>query len=385
MRNPRVFDAAVAVVVTALVQQSVWFSQEPDETFEDRPFSSPLMLLVTCSLFWRRRTPLAVAAVVSGGLLAQTIVTGTFTQAAPVALCQGVALYSLGAYTTARRALVGAVLIGLEIQLKSAIAEPSQADESSFVAFFWWLLVLTLVGLGMLVRSRRRASDLQRNAAALEAGRVAHARAAVDEERRRIARELHDVVSHNVSASILQAEAAEELLKTQPERAGAALHSIQSMGRDALGEMRRMLGIMRDDDGGSPAAPQPRLSDVPALVERARETGLLIEFSVEGDVRDVAPGIELSAYRIVQEALTNVRKHAGDADAHVRLRYDERQLEVQVEDNGDGGVAADNGTGHGLIGMRERVEFFGGDFAAGPRAGRGFRVTAHFPIAAGDR
>jgi signal transduction histidine kinase len=343
------------------------------------------MLLVTGSLFWRRRAPLAVAAVVAGGLLAQTIVTGTFTQAAPVALCQGVALYSLGAYTTARRALVGAALIGLEIQLKSVIAEPTQTDDSPFVALFWWLLVLTLVGLGMLVRSRRRAGDLQRDAAALEAGRAEHARAAVDEERRRIARELHDVVSHNVSATILQAEAAEELLKTQPERAGAALHSIQSMGREALGEMRRMLGIIRADNGGSPAAPQPRLSDLPALVERVRATGLPVELSIEGPVCDVAPGIELSAYRIVQEALTNVRKHAGDANAQVGLRYSETELEVQIDDDGDGVAAADDGTGHGLIGMRERVEFFGGDFSAGRRARRGFRVTARFPIATGER
>lgn len=378
------FDAATALLVTALVQQGVWFSDQPDETFEDKPFSSPLMVLVTASLFWRRRAPLAVAAVVAGGLAAQTIVTGTFTQVPATALCQGVVLYSLGAYATSRRALIGAALIGLEIQLKSVIAEPTATDDSPFVALFWWLLILTIVGLGMLARSRRRAGDLQRDAAALEAERVVHARAAVDEERRRIARELHDVVSHNVSATILQAEAAEELLKTQPERAGAALQSIQSMGREALGEMRRMLGIMRADNGGSPATPQPRLSDLPALVERARNTGLSIKFSVEGAVCDVPPGIELSVYRIVQEALTNVRKHAGAASAQVWLRYGETQLEVQIADDGHG-VAANDGTGHGLIGMRERVEFFSGEFTSGPRAGRGFSVTARFPIAARER
>jgi signal transduction histidine kinase len=326
-----------------------------------------------------------VAAVTAGGLLAQTIITGTFTQTPATALCQGGGLYSLGAYATARRALAGALLIGLELQLKSVIATPTAPDEGPFVALFWWLLVFTLVGLGLLVRSRRRAGDLQRDAALLEAERAAHAREAVAEERRRIARELHDVVSHNVSATILQAEAAEELLKTQPERAGVALHSIQGLGREALGEMRRMLGIIRADNGGAPAAPQPRLADIPALIDRTRDSGLSVELVIEGTPSDLAPGIELSAYRIIQEALTNVLKHAASASVQVRLGYSEHQLEVQISDDSEGAAATDDGTGHGLIGMRERVEFFGGDFAAGPRSGGGFGVAARFPIAAGDR
>jgi signal transduction histidine kinase len=379
--SARTIDAVIAAAVGAIVQQNVWFWEGADETFADRQFSSPIMLLATASLFWRRRAPLAVAAAVASALLAQTAASGTFTQTPGTALLAGVALYSLGAHTSVHQAAAGAVLVGAAIQLKGVIAAPTQSDESPFVFLFWWLLVLSTVGLGTLVRSRRRAARLQASAASLEAERAAHAREAVAEERRRIARELHDVVSHNVSASILQAEAAEELLKTDPDRAGAALQSIQGMGREALGEMRRMLGIIRADNGGAPSEPQPRLSDLPALIERTRDSGLVAELRTEGTPFELAPGIELSAYRIVQEALTNVRKHAGHAHVSVCVEYREGSLGVRIGDDGRGGAAADHGSGHGLIGMRERVEFFGGDFTAGPGAAGGFEVRAVFPLA----
>ena len=215
---------------------------------------------------------------------------------------------------------------------------------------------------------------------AREAEREQHARAAVAEERERIARELHDVVSHNVSASVLQAGAAEELLRRDPERVGEALQSIQDMGREALGEMRRMLGILRTEQGDVPAPPQPRLADLKPMVERANESGLDVSLVVEGPVSDLPPGIELSSYRIVQESLTNVAKHAGPCRVVVTTRYLPDWLEVEVTDDGRGAAAIDSGIGHGLVGMRERVDFFGGKLDVGPGESGGFTVRARFPV-----
>jgi signal transduction histidine kinase len=242
----------------------------------------------------------------------------------------------------------------------------------------------SVVGLGMLVRTVRRSRAQQQLVQAREVEREQHAREAVAEERERIARELHDVVSHNVSASVLQAGAAEELLGKDPERVGEALQSIQEMGREALGEMRRMLGILRAENGEAPAPPQPRLSDLAQLVERARESGLDVTAVVEGDVVDLAPGVELSSYRIVQECLTNVTKHAGPCRAVVTTRYLPGWLEVEVKDDGRGAGATDSGLGHGLVGMRERVDFFGGTLEAGALPSGGFAVRARFPVQNGS-
>ena len=376
---PTRVDAAIALGTTALMIVAVWTGTAPDERFSDKPVSTLLLLPVGLSLAFRRHAPFVVAFVVATGHLLETAVTGTFSQTPALALCIAITLYSLGAHTTLRKALIGGGLVAATLQLKGIIAEPSGPDESPFVALFWWLLCLSLVGLGVLVRSQRRSSDLQREAREHEAERTAHERAVVAEERQRIARELHDVVSHNVSATILQAGAAEELLKTDPERAGMALRSIQDMGREAIGEMRRMLGILRADGAPGPAPPQPRLSDLGALVERAGGSGIDARLVIEGDVAELAPGLELSAYRIVQEALTNVAKHAAASKVVVSVRYGESDLEVVVHDDGAGATVAD-GTGHGLVGIRERVELLGGELWNGPARNGGYTVRTRVPV-----
>jgi signal transduction histidine kinase len=179
---------------------------------------------------------------------------------------------------------------------------------------------------------------------------------------------------------VLQAGAAEELLRHDPERVGEALRSIQDMGREALGEMRRMLGILRSDHGDVPPPPQPRLADLKAMVERANESGLEVSLVVEGPVSPLPPGIELSSYRIVQESLTNAAKHAGPCRVVVTASYFPDRLEVEVTDDGRGAAAIDSGIGHGMVGMRERVDFFGGELDAGPAGGGGFTVRARFPL-----
>jgi signal transduction histidine kinase len=379
-QRTRVIDVLTVVVVTGLLLYGVWRGEGPDESFAEKPLSSVLLVPCGLALWWRRSRPVAVAGVYCAGLLAQAVATGVVAQSPGLALCGIVALYSLGAYATTWRALAGGLAMALALQLKSSILTESSPDASPFVWAFWNLLMVSVVGLGMLVRLARRSAAQDRQARIREAEREQHAQAAVAEERARIARELHDVVSHNVSASVLQAGAAEELLRREPERAAESLRSIQDMGREALGEMRRMLGILRPAHDGSPPAPQPRLSDLGALLERAHDTGLDAALVVEGPVVDLPPGIELSAYRIVQEALTNAAKHAGPCKVVVTTRYLGDRLEIDVTDDGRGAAAADPGTGHGLIGMGERVEFLGGTLEAGPGHEGGFTVCARFPV-----
>jgi signal transduction histidine kinase len=180
---------------------------------------------------------------------------------------------------------------------------------------------------------------------------------------------------------VIQAEAAEEVLDDQPERARQSLVRIQDSGREAMGEMRRLLGIIRGDDAAD-LAPQPRLTDIERLVDDARAAGLDATLAVEGTPRPLPPGVDLSAYRIVQEALTNVRKHAGrSAAATVLVRYADAALELEIADDGRGPEAR-NGGGHGLIGMRERAELFAGEFSAGPGEAGGFVVCARFALPA---
>ncbi len=201
--------------------------------------------------------------------------------------------------------------------------------------------------------------------------------ARVAEEQARIARELHDVIAHNVSVMVVQAAAANDVFDTRPEKAREALEAIESTGRSALAELRRLLGVVRGD--GAEFAPQPGLDGLDELVAQVRSAGLAVAISVEGAPRPLPAGIDLSAYRVVQEALTNTLKHAHASRADVALRYGEDTLDVEVRDDGSGNGNG-GGSGSGLIGMRERVVAFGGSLSTGPGAGGGFTVSARFPL-----
>ena len=237
-----------------------------------------------------------------------------------------------------------------------------------------WLFLGGVWLLGRWVRQRRqRTADLERHAADLEADRSALAREAVADERARIAREMHDAVAHSVSVMVLQAGAAEQVLATAPERARESLVTIQDTGREAIVELRRMLGLLRDPVADASLAPQPSVDRLDALLEQVRAAGLPVELTVEGEPRRLPPGIDRSAYRIVQEGLTNALKHAGPAHASVRLRYGERALELEVLDDGRGPAGASGG-GFGLLGMRERAALYGGVLAARERPGGGYAL-----------
>jgi signal transduction histidine kinase len=228
-------------------------------------------------------------------------------------------------------------------------------------------------------------TNLEDRAARLEAERDAQAQIAAAAERARIARELHDVVAHNVSVMVVQADGASYALGSDPDRARQALAAISATGRQALAEMRRMLGVLRrDEDGTEPGrAPLPGIGQLGELLEQARATGLAVSFTVEGVPQPLPDGAALAAYRIVQESLTNTRKHGGPrATAEVTLRYLEDALLLRIADDGRGAAAASDGAGHGLTGMRERVAVYGGWVQAGPRPSGGYHVAALLPLVA---
>lgn len=282
----------------------------------------------------------------------------------------------------------------------SQLRWPEQEDMPRSWAESLFLVVVMTVPfvlawvLGDSMRTRRAYFDqLEERAARLEREREAQSKVAVAAERARIARELHDVVAHNVSVMVVQADGAAYVMDAAPDQARQALETISGTGRQALAEMRRLLGVLRTGDAPETGeyVPQPDVEQIEDLIEQVRTAGLAVDFKVEGTPRSLPSGVELTAYRIVQEALTNTRKHGGpDAGASVRLVYFDDGLGLLVEDDGrgaahelyeDGGA---DGAGHGMIGMRERVGMVGGTLDAGPRPGGGFRISALLPLKAAD-
>jgi signal transduction histidine kinase len=264
----------------------------------------------------------------------------------------------------------------------------------------WSLVVVTVFQgipfalawvIGDSMRTRRAYyAELEERAGRLQREREAQSRAAVAAERARIARELHDVVAHNVSVMVVQADGAAYVLDTSPDQAKQALETISTTGRTALAEMRRLLGLLRSGDGGGEYVPQPGVDQLDELIEQVRSTGLPVRFEVMGEPQPLTSSLELTAYRVVQEALTNARKHGGaQVTATVRLAYRAGELDLLIEDDGRGAqrevyeTGGPDGLGHGLIGMRERVGMVSGTLDAGPRPGGGFRISVALPLTAG--
>lgn len=261
----------------------------------------------------------------------------------------------------------------------------SPDEDLPAVAFLGIMIIFgTAAVVGELVHQRRqRVRELEERAARAENERELLARQAVLDERARIARDLHDVVAHAMSVMVVQAGAAERLVEQSPDRARQSLANIQEAGRQALADMRRMLGVLRDEGGPVELSPQPSIEQVHQMVQRCIESGVPTELHVDGEPAIRAVGPEMTGYRVVQEALTNVVKHAGrPARAVVRITYRDGQMRVEVTDDGRGASTAtvERAVGHGLIGMRERVELYHGTLRVGPRPGGGFRVDATIPL-----
>ncbi|MFJ6464486.1 sensor histidine kinase [Streptomyces sp. NPDC091387] len=279
-------------------------------------------------------------------------------------------------------------------QLRWPNEEPGSWAQKGFIVVVMTVPFVLAWVLGDSMRTRRAYFDqLEERNARLEREREAQSKVAVAAERARIARELHDVVAHNVSVMVVQADGAAYVMDAAPDQARQALETISSTGRQALAEMRRLLGVLRTGDvrESGEYVPQPDVEQIEDLVDQVRQSGLAVDFKIEGTPRPLPSGVELTAYRIVQEALTNTRKHGGpNAGASVRLVYFDDGLGLLVEDDGrgaahelyeDGGA---DGAGHGMIGMRERVGMVGGTLDAGPRPGGGFRISALLPLKPAD-
>ncbi|GAB3644474.1 sensor histidine kinase [Streptomyces sparsus] len=343
----------------------------------------------------RRRHPEAMLLLATAAGLAQVAV-GVFAVVPDFAML--VIVFTVATRTVrwaSRYALVAAFVapsVGAFRFLVPESGGDSVADAFGIV-FLTLCFVLAWV-LGDSVRTRRAYYEqLEERAARLEREREAQSKVAVAAERARIARELHDVVAHNVSVMVVQADGAAYVLDSAPDQAKQALETIAGTGRQALAEMRRLLGVLRSGEGpqGGEYVPQPGVEQLADLVDQVRGAGLPVDFRIDGTPRPLPSGVELTAYRIVQEALTNTRKHGGpDAGAMVRLSYGDDELRLLAEDDGRGSQqelyaeGGADGQGHGLIGMRERVGMIGGTLSTGPRPGGGFRITAQLPLKGAD-
>src|SRR3954462_4418546 len=333
---------------------------------------------VALPLLARRRAPLLVLALVIALGYAGYARGASVGGSLQAWIVLNVALYSVAAHCERRRAIAGAVIVAAFVLVFEIpkLVEGGRVDDLAGE----WLFLGGVWLLGRGVRQRRqRTADLERQAADLEADRSALAREAVADERARIAREMHDAVAHSVSVMVLQAGAAEQVLATAPERARDSLVTIQDTGREAIVELRRMLGLLRDPVADASLAPPPSVERLDALLEQVRGAGLPVELTVEGEPRRLPPGIDRSAYRIVQQGLTIALQHAGPAHASGPPRYGERALELEVLDDGRG-PADGSGGGFGLLGMRERAALYGGVLAARERAGGGYALSARLPL-----
>jgi signal transduction histidine kinase len=330
-------------------------------------------LALTLPLAARRRYPLAVELIVGAVAVAMAgwLVDG-YEGVSPLIPVL------IAAYSTAVHARGRAALAGLAVALVVPGLIALVMGSTVWGDYVFPNLILGLGWLaGWLVRSRTElAARLHEEAVRAEDERELLAEIAVADERRRIARELHDIVAHSMSVMVVQAGGARRILDRDPARAADAAAQIERTGREALTEMRRLLGVLGVD---AERTPQPGMDQVGELVGRARAAGLPVELEVEGDRRRLPAGVDLTGYRIVQEALTNTMKHAASAPTSVRVRYGNDALELQIADRGTVAPRLDD-PGHGLIGMRERVRVVGGELHAGPRVGGGFDVRARLPL-----
>ena len=362
-QSSRLGDLALAVGLALLALAEIWWpggfvASGPIEG--NRVVLVPTALAMTLPLALRRRWPLATVLVVFGAAALQELLSTPPDGIAGVTATL-VASYSVAAYSERRPAIVG--LSGaLALSLSWGVGD----------AAFAGVLIGGAWGAGRIVRRQNLLLD------ALAREQEARERAAVADERARLARELHDVVAHSVSTMVVQAEAGEALLEHDPDRARDAFVSITSSGRQALGELRRMLGLLRSADTEPALGPQPGLAQLQALVEQMRGVGLPVELAIEGEPRRLPAGVDLSAYRIVQESLTNTLKHARPAHARVTVRYRSDDVELEVVDDGRGRANGSNG-GHGIPGMRERVRLYGGTLETGRGIEGGFAVRARLP------
>jgi len=369
--SPRVMDALIAGLLTAVLVGEMAWSEELTAT----------LLLMTCflgfALVWRRRFPTSVTLIVAISSVVIAHNGGASELFQPIALM--LCFFTLGQQSAVRGLkYLDAVLVIVAIPL---IALAPTGKSAAAILSIWMSTVVVPIAVGWIIESRTvLARKLRDEAARLAHEQREHAGQLAGQERVRIARELHDVIAHNVSVMVIQTQAARAAAARNIETANNALSAVERCGRESLAEMRRMIGVLRRDELKCDA---PGLAQLSTLVDHADVSGIPVELRVEGHPYRLLPDLDLVVFRIVQEALTNVIKHAGPAQATVHIRFTETSLELEISDTGRHkkplDVASD-GFGHGLIGMRERLAIYGGDMHAGRRSCGGFEVQVRIPI-----
>jgi signal transduction histidine kinase len=373
------FDALVLALIGIGLSGMALHHGEPNGPFGPFWFDILAFLAILTPLLLRRRFPFGAPAAVGvaaalTSFVDERLVPFDFTIF--VAGCAAVFLVGLlRERARAAAGLVVAVGVAALVVYRDPLSNADAAIVTSIIFGIIWTIAFAVS------RKFEEADEARERAARAEREREERARSAVTEERARIARELHDVVGHSVSVMTVQASAVRRLLLPEQKREREALLVVERTGREALAEMRRMVGVLRRPEEAPALAPQPSLEHVDKLVEQAREAGLPVELKIEGDPLPLSAGVDLTAYRLVQEGLTNALKHARAERAQVLVRYDDANIEVTVSDDGVGAGGGDgDGGGHGLVGVRERVAVYGGDLEAGPRPEGGFRLRAKLPV-----
>jgi signal transduction histidine kinase len=381
-----VLDAGIAIAGTTLTAIAAWGPPSVNGAVAGPLWlRAVLPLLIGAPLVMRRRAPLLMWTLIWAGISLQTLITGYQPQGPGVVFVLFVGSYSLAAHSSLRRALAGLAIMapGVTIYLharhtggQSLIVHDIVGGQLPGASLFFAGEILALWLAGLFVRARRQAASLAARNAALQR----QAERAVAAERARIARELHDIVTHHLSVVVLQAAGA----RAAGKPAAGTLEKIEHSGRQALTEMRRLLGILREPQEEPTLTPQPGIGELAALADNVRAAGLPVRLVVDGDHTALPAAADVSAYRIVQEALTNVLKHAGPAHAEVAIGCAADAVTIEIADDGAGIPAAGaQARGHGLAGMRERVAIFGGELLAGPQPGGGFAVRARLPLGDG--
>jgi len=360
-------DLALALAILGLGLAQI--ATDANLTSNDKFGAVAGLAVVAAALAVRTRYPLFPLGLLFLATLAQPW-TGRAGDAEIFGFVVLLSVYTAAAHTSGRRVWIGGAATFV-IAWVSLITDPDGVYLGGML--FFGVLFGAPWAFGRVIRRRRlREQQLERE--------KAEAEAAIADERVRIARELHDVVAHAISVIVLQARGGRKQLDAGPEQTRDALDAIETTASQALAEMRRLLGLLRETDDDVARTPQPTLARLDELVGQVRDAGLPVELVVHGTPHDLPPGVDLSAYRIVQEALTNALKHAGPATARVWVSYGESGLELEVADDGSGNGNGD-GTGHGLVGIRERVAVFGGEVDAGARPEGGYTVRARLPYA----
>jgi signal transduction histidine kinase len=368
-------DRLVAAGLVVLAQVELWATSAISGP---KGLTLPLTTLIAGSVAVRRRWPFAVAVFAMVAFTVMLVVGGQQTSVA-IGVAWICAVYGLAVWTDTRRFIAGCGVLVSSSILAQLRPEGKASDAVTFIV---------VPGLAMLIARRAirdrqlLAESLAARAELLERDQELRAHQAVAEERARIARELHDLVAHNVSVMVVQAGVERHALGEEQASARAAFAAIEQAGRQALAEARRLLGMLRRKGDSEELEPQPSIDQIDVLIEQVERAGLPVKLDIAGERVPLPAGVDLCAYRIVQEGLTNALKHAGPARAEVLLRYAPRALDIEVRDDGRGTPEANgDGAGHGLIGMRERVALYGGELETGPRTGGGFQIHAHLPLA----